>query len=364
MVRYIPRSTEELIRWYERYVSPLSLVAGFILDNFVFRQVDLLVSSLALAVYLGVAAVGIVVINLIETGRWKSRFILPFAPFISVAVQFAFGGLFSGFVILYSQSAALAVSWIFVVALAALMIGNERFRKRYLEFSFQISVFFIALFSFFILFLPIVFNQVSQWMFFGSAVVSAATLALFMWVLAGFFPELVRKEGGRIAWNTGGILVIFIALYMVNAIPPLPLALKEGAIYHSVVKTPTGYLVEQEHLPWYQRYLRYNPVFHKKSGDSAYVFTAIFAPAQLSTNIVHEWQYYDKNEDAWVTKDTIEFPILGGRDEGYRGYTLRKNPEEGKWRVNVETSYGQLIGRVAFTVVLAEGAVVLEEKTR
>lgn len=364
MVRYLPKNTEELIRWYERYVSPLSLLAGFILDNFVFRNVDLWVSSLALAAYLGVAAAGIVIINLIETGRWKHRFILPFAPFIAVAVQFAFGGLFSGFLILYSQSAALAVSWIFVVALAALMIGNERFRKRYLQFSFQISVFFIALFSFFILFLPVVFNRVNEWMFFASALASAAALALFLWVLAGFFPELVRKEKKKVAWNTACILLIFIVLYLVNAIPPLPLALKEGAVYHSVVKTPTGYLIEQEHLPWYQRYLRYNTVFRKNAGDAAYVYTAIFAPAQLSTNIVHVWQYYDEGEGSWVTKDTIQFPIIGGRDGGYRGYTLRKNPEDGAWRVNVETSYGQLIGRVSFSVVTVAGEVSLEERER
>lgn len=364
MVRYLPKSTEELIRWYERYVSPLALIAGFTLDNFFLRQVDLLVGSFALAGYLGVAAIGIVVINLIETGRWKHRFILPFAPFIAVAVQFAFGGLFSGFIILYSQSAALAVSWIFVVGLAALMIGNERFRARYLQFSFQVSVFFIALFSFFILFLPVVFNRVNEWMFYASALVSAATLALFLWVLAGFFPELVRKEKGKVVWNTSCILLVFIALYGVNAIPPLPLALKEGAVYHSIVKTPTGYLVEQEALHWYQRYLRYNTVFRKEEGDTAYVFTAIFAPAQLSTDIVHEWQFYDEELGEWVTKDTIEFPILGGRDGGYRGYTLRRNPEEGKWRVNVETAYGQLIGRVGFSVVLAEGEVFLEEKER
>lgn len=355
---------EELIRWYERYVSPLSLLAGFLLDTFIFRQVDLWVSSLALLGYLSIASVGIVVINLIETGRWRNRFLVPFLPFIAVAVQFAFGGLFSGFVILYSQSAALAVSWIFIVGLAALMIANERFRKRYLEFSFQISIFFIALFSFCILFLPVVFNTVSQWLFFASVAMSAGILALFLWVLAGFFPELVRKEKKRVMRNAIGILIVFIGLYLMNAIPPLPLALKEGAVFHSVVKTPTGYLVEQEHLPWYQRYLRYNTTFHKTPGEAAYVFTAIFAPAKLSTRIVHEWQRYDEVAGEWVTKDTIEFPIIGGRDEGYRGYTLRRNPEPGKWRVNVETSFGQLIGRVAFTVVGVETPVPLEERER
>ena len=41
--------------------------------------------------------------------------------------------------------------------------------------------------------------------------------------------------------------------------------------------------------------------------------------------------------------------IAGGRDGGYRGYSLT-TVNSGNWRVNIETERGQLIGRVKFKV--------------
>ena len=58
--RYLPKDVEELVHWYERYISPLSLVAGFLADNFILlRRVDLWRSNALLFSYLIVAAAGI-----------------------------------------------------------------------------------------------------------------------------------------------------------------------------------------------------------------------------------------------------------------------------------------------------------------
>jgi len=47
---------------------------------------------------------------------------------------------------------------------------------------------------------------------------------------------------------------------------------------------------------------------------------------------------------------SVTFPINGGRDGGYRGYTIKHNPEPGDWRVDINTSEGHLIGRITFKV--------------
>jgi hypothetical protein len=104
-------------------------------------------------------------------------------------------------------------------------------------------------------------------------------------------------------------------------------------------------------LPWYEAYLNYNDIFHQVAGDPVYVYTAIFAPNDLSTTIEYQWQQNESGK--WVTTDTLSFPILGGREDGYEGYTVKSNVMPGYWRVNVITQYGQLIGRVAFSVVEA-----------
>ena len=94
------------------------------------------------------------------------------------------------------------------------------------------------------------------------------------------------------------------------------------------------------------------------------MYTAIFAPSGLSVTVLHEWQYWNDREDAWVTAETVPFYIVGGRDGGYRGYSVKSGLEPGSWRVNVITQYGQTIGRVSFQVVDVPSPVAIQEVTR
>ncbi len=347
----LPRSVKELVHWYERYISPLSLVAGFLADNYILlRRVDLWQTNVLFFTYLVVAALGIVLINLIETGRIRWRWMVTIAPLIPVVVQFSFGGLFSGYLSLYGRSAGFAASWVFVLTVAALLIGNERFTRLYVRFAFQMSLYFFVLFSFFIFFLPVVFRTIGPAMFLISGVASLSVLALFMRLLLVLVPEIVKRERTRVARSVAVIFIVFNILYFFNFIPPLPLSLKEAGVYHAVTRVGTDYHLEAEQESWFAALFSYNTVFHSSAGQDAYVYSAVFAPSGLSTTIFHQWQRYDSAAGAWVTVTTQSFPINGGRDGGYRGYSVKSNLTPGKWRVNVTTQYGQLIGRVTFSV--------------
>lgn len=361
----LPRSVKELVHWYERYISPVALIVGFLADNYILlRRVDLWQTNAILFSYLFIAALGIILINLIESERIRWRWMVTVAPLIPVVVQFAFGGLFSGYLSLYSRSAGFAASWIFVIAVAALLIGNERFTRLYVRFSFQMSLYFFVLFSFFIFFLPVLFKAIGPAMFIISGLMSLAVLALFMRILRFLTPEIVKRERTRVARSVAVIFVVFNVLYFLNIIPPLPLALKEAGVYHAVTKVGTEYHLSAEQEPWYVRLLSYNTVFHASLGQNAYVYSAVFAPSGLSTTIYHEWQHYDAALGGWTTATTQSFPINGGRDGGYRGYSVKSNLALGKWRVNVKTQYGQLIGRVTFTVDDEPATVSLEDVVR
>jgi len=355
MRRYLPKSVEELVRWYERYISPLSLVAGFLADNFfLLRRVDLLRSNLLLFSYLAVAALGIALINAIEAGKIRHQWALKAAPLIPVVVQFCFGGLFSGYLSLYSRSASVAVSWIFVALLAALLLGNERFTRLYARFSFQISLYFLVLFSFLEFFLPIVFHQIGPAVFIASGLASIALEALFIYAMSKLAPAVFRGEGRRGIIAVGVIFIAFNILYFTNAIPPLPLALKEAGVYHLVARQADGsYVLLGEELPWYEKYLNYPPVIHRAPDEAVFAWSAVFAPSGLSTEVFHQWQFYDAAQKRWTTATTVSFPIFGGRDGGWRGWSEKINPAAGQWRVNVITQYGQLIGRISFTVANA-----------
>ena len=360
--KYFPKSTEELILWYERYVAPGSLLAGFIADNFLFRAIDLWTTTITIGLYLACAVFGIFALNLVETGRVRNTLVLRFAPFLPVVVQFAFGGMFSGFFVLYSESATLAVSWASVAILALLLVANERFRLRYRLFSFQVSVLFIAILGFLIFLVPLILKRIGPEIFLISSLASLILIALYINLVRRAIPELVQENLGKLIRTIGTIFLVFNALYFINAIPPLPLALKEAGVYHRIERVDGEYKLLYEPLPWYREHLPLRRVFHRSPSEPLYVFSAIFAPSGLSTTLYHEWQNYDPTEDEWSTVSTVKFRVVGGRDGGYRSFSMTSNPLSGKWRVNVLTEHGQVVGRISFTVVDVTEPALLEEK--
>jgi len=48
----------------------------------------------------------------------------------------------------------------------------------------------------------------------------------------------------------------------------------------------------------------------------------------------------------------ISFPLRGGRDEGYRGYSLKQNIFSGSWRVSVLAEDGRVISRKDFVITI------------
>ena len=82
----------------------------------------------------------------------------------------------------------------------------------------------------------------------------------------------------------------------------------------------------------------------------------MFAPVDLRTTIYHRWQYRPRGAGHFSTTDRIGFAISGGREGGYRGYTIKQRVLPGDWRMDAETAEGRIIGRVSFRVEEPGGA--------
>lgn len=362
--RYLPHDTESLIHWYTRYVSPLGLVAGFLADTFLFlSRVDQVSGLVIVCAHLILAAAAIAFLNAVREGSLSHPWFLAAAPFAPVLMQFSFGGLFSAFFSLYSRSAAFPATWLFVALLALFLIGNERFWRFYERITFQIGIYFVALLSFMAFFVPVVVHRIGDDIFIASALLALAILGGLISALFQVAPIRTRAFRTRIVVTAGGVFVGFVAFYLADLIPPLPLALKSAGTYHHVERTSGGeYRSLGEESSWIEEMFGYGRTLHLVPGESAYVFTSIFAPSGLSTRIAHEWQYYDARAHAWQTVAYVPFDIIGGRDAGYRGYSAKFEPGAGKWRVNTLTNAGKMIARISFTVVHASSSPALVER--
>jgi hypothetical protein len=228
----------------------------------------------------------------------------------------------------------------------------------------QIAIWYVALFSFLIIYAPVISKILGPKTFIAGGIMSLVVVGLVLLVAKFVISDVVKESRALLTRNILGTFLVINILYFSNAIPPLPLALKDAGVFHSVSRTNGNYAVSYEPVPWQKFYWRYNKTFNYAPGESVYVYTAVFAPTGISTTLIHEWQRYDAISEQWITEENIGFAISGGRDGGYLGYTLKKDMSSGEWRVNVRTVYGQLVGRVAFEVQTVPQPVALEKGVR
>jgi hypothetical protein len=277
-------------------------------------------------------------------------------PTLSALSQFALGGLWSAFLIFYGRSAVIAASWPFLVLLAGMLLGNEIFRKYHTRLAFTCTLLFFALFSYTIFALPMVTGQMGRRTFLTSGALSVAAFLLILFALRVIGRERIKEAWRGIALGSLGVFAAINIFYYTNILPPLPLTLANAGVFHTLNKEGDTYRVTAEDGNWL-RTPGATPVMHVGSGDKLYLYSAVFAPIMLKTEVLHIWQRYDDVIGSWRTESTVRFSIMGGREGGYRGYSVKSTPRAGRWRVNIETPDGLLIGRVPFVVAAANGAV-------
>ncbi|MEJ0053466.1 MAG: DUF2914 domain-containing protein [bacterium] len=337
------------IQKYERHLSAAAMVAGFVADNVFFSRIDLPQTQALFVGYIALAAASIALLHFFETRAGGGRPLPRFRFVLPLLTQFALGGMWSGFLIFYARSADLSASWPFLFLLALIFLGNEVFGKYHDRLVFTTLLLFFGLYSYAILAVPVFTGLMGTSTFLLSGLIAAVLFALFLILLrligrTRFLAERWRIRGGALA-----ILAVVNLFYFTNILPPLPLALQSAGTYHSVSRGPAGYAGEAEPRTWRES-LGFAPVEHMLPGETLYAFSAVFAPVKLSTTIVHRWEHYDEREEKWITESRISFPILGGRDGGYRGYSAKSDLAPGSWRVGVETADGRVIGRIRFKV--------------
>ncbi|NNM83924.1 DUF2914 domain-containing protein [Candidatus Parcubacteria bacterium] len=339
------------IRKYERHLSALAMIAGFITDNFFFTRVDLIRTQVLFAIYTSACFITIPLLHWIETHRERTGKTMRWRVVLPLIIQFALGGFWSGFVIFYGRSANFGASWPFLVFLFLIFIGSEYFHRYHARLVFTSILFFFALYSYAIFAVPIYTHTMNTATFLESGAVAIVIFSLFTILLRILARERFLNDIWRIRVGALTVLVLMNVFYFTNILPPLPLSATAGGIYYDVWHVPGAYLaISEVDQPWEVRYLGFAPTLHITPGESLYAYSSVFAPTALTTSVMHRWEWYDPTKGAWVTMSRITYPIVGGRDGGYRGYSLLPISDAGKWRVDIETTDGRLIAQLPFTV--------------
>lgn len=349
---------------YERYIMPAALVVGFIGDTITLNKIDQVFDNAILITHLLI--VGLMITVLFGRRKKIGRIfnVQKYERYYRALMLFSFGGLFSGFVIFYMRSGSLTSSWPFLFTLLILMLGTEVRKTYYQKIITQLTFYYIALFSYLIFFIPLVTKKIGPWIFVLSGVVASLLITSFVILLRNINRKKIIRYKKPIIIRLVSVLLLFNFFYFTNIIPPIPLSLKFSAVYHQVERNSQGnYDVLYEPSPWYAFWRKRSHRVNWQPGQDVYVFTQVFAPAKLQTDIVHAWEYFDTTTGEWKPSSKIELAITGGRDEGYRGYSKKASLTPGVWRVVIETSRGQTLGFIRFKIIeTTEQPLIIQEE--
>jgi hypothetical protein len=328
----------------------VAFLLGFVTDFILLNRVDDKIDNLILFFYVVLATTSMVLFYVGVAEKASPKIVKFLSKTMPILMQYSFGGLLSGMLIFYGRSGDLLVSAPFLALIILVILANELVKKRSDRLLYNLIVYFIGVFSYLVLVVPVMLGEMGNLIFIISGLLALLVMVLLIKLLSKIIPNFMVLEKRMIVFSIGSLYTLFNLLYFFNIIPPIPLSLTELSIYQGVERTATGgYRITKTEDSWLQKFSLIPTTFRPVSGGGAYCFARVYAPTSLKTEIVHHWEYKDSN-GAWQNHFKFSYQVSGENKNGYRGFTKIDNIRNGVWRCTVETTRGQVLGRRTFTI--------------
>ena len=353
-----PGAVQRLKLYYEkneRSIAVLSFVAGFVFDIVTLGRIDSWFAIGQQVLYLVLIATALTQMMLEQAGPPPLRdgmFVLKrwYYQSRTAIVHFLFGSLLNLYTIFFFKSSSLLVSFGFLVFLVLILVANESRRFKSLGLPFKFAMLSLCVLSFFAYVVPIAVGSIGVVVFLASMLIGCLPMIALGWWARARVPQLSASVRNQMHVPLGLVLFGFFVLYYFRLIPPVPLSIPFIGVYHSVERTEEAYRLSHERPPW-RFWHNGDQEFVARPGDKVYVFFRVFSPTRFSDQVLMRWYWKDEAR-GWTLQDSIPIKIVGGREQGFRGYGFKSNYQPGAWKVQIETTDSREIGRVYFDLQL------------
>jgi hypothetical protein len=268
-------------------------------------------------------------------------------------MHFFLGTLLNAFMVFYFRASSGLLSFVFLLALAGLIVANELPRFRQQGPIVRVAMLSFATTSFLAYLLPVVFGELASWQYYLSVVIGSG-VTVGLWKLFSRFthdPNWTFQRAVAPGLVVQGALFL---LYLVGAVPPVPLSLKHIGLYESVTSQRTDkgihYTLRYQPAPRWQvwrdeaadfvaspqgvclsrpRYERTETACTKDAecGDGqlcsarrAWAFVRIFAPSTFRDSVAFEWSFDDPDKGWTVRGKPYRATLTGGTESGFRTF--------------------------------------------
>lgn len=350
-----------IIKEGSRHITTILFIGGFVFDLLILPEAGHVATIWIGCIYLGIVGAAIALREwVISRNTATPREQKLFSALTFVIAYFSGSAL--SFVFVYAiRSATFSVSWPLFVILLLCILANELISSHQFRLTLDVAVLLIATLFFVVFNMPVLLSVQNDMTFLVSLIVATGISLLYVHGLQHTSTS-AEDESPRLFALAFGIPMFLGMLYFLNVIPAVPLVLTEAAVYHEVTRQDDNtFRASYENDTRLFSKFR-TPVYHMSEKDmGVYFFSAITAPALLTAPISHVWEYYDETTHTWKESATVSFTLAGGRDNGYRAYSLKEHVTSGLWRVVVKVDDKRIVGRVTFLV--EKGESVLTEKS-
>ncbi len=341
--------------YYERHehrIAAASFVAGFVVDAFMVGRIDSWEMIGQQAAYLALILFALTHMlieqehpapdpaTLAAPRRWYYRY-------RTFVVHFLFGTLLNLYTIFFFKSSSLLVSFSFLGVLVLILLANESARVKALGLSFKFVLLALCMLSYAALVVPVFAGSMGIAVFLVSMAVGCVPMAATASWLRRRSDSLGRRARRQMLVPLGGVLVLFLGFYLFRLIPPVPLSIPYIGVYHAVERSQDSYRLSHER-PWWRFWHNGDQRFRAQPGDKVVVYFRVFSPTRFSDQVLMRW--YRHEPRGWALQDSIPIGIVGGREQGFRGYGVKTNYTPGAWKVQVETTDEREIGRIYFDI--------------
>jgi hypothetical protein len=338
----------------ELKIAIAAFIGGFAVDILTVERIDSWFTIGQQVFYLTVITLALMQMFLEQAGpapalegmfvvrRWYYRY-------RNAILHFFLGTLLNLYAIFFFKSSSLLTSFSFLGVLVVVLIANETPRLKALGLPFKFALLSLCFLAFFALIVPTVIGSVGTGIFMLSVLLGCVPLAVIAWLAGSRSPELARRARRQILVPLGVVLIGYLASYVFKVTPPVPISIPFMGIYHFVERTEEGYRLSHERPMW-RFWHNGDQRFYAQPGDKVYVFFRIFSPSRFSDQVVMRWYLRKDEKERWQLQDQIPIKIVGGREQGFRGYGFKTNYQPGYWRVRVETTDGREISRIHFSI--------------
>jgi hypothetical protein len=333
-----------------RWTPFLFFAGGFLFDIFTLDRIDA-PFQIGQILFYTFFLTGLIRFRLLEEyAAWKpeGRAVKAW-KYQDFAVQFVLGALLSLYTLFYFKSASIFASVVFLAVIGLLLVANEFVRLKRHQTLLALTLYFVCVASMWIALVPTLLGFLGLFPFLLSLAVTAIWIVGFHRSVRDRLPVVEHLSLRKKIARTGGGVVLFLLIsYYLQLIPPVPLAVQYFGIFHEIRKEEGVYILSYNR-PWWKFWENGDQTFLARPGDKIVAFASVFAPRGFKDQLNIRWMM--KTSRGWQKQDSIPISVSGGREQGYRGYTVKANYQPGDYRVQVETTDGREVGRIHLEVV-------------